>query len=317
MSKPTNANVLVDRIHRLGGSEIPSVMGISPFKTRWQLLQEKAGIIEPEVVDNKFVNYGMEMEKYIRNYINFLDEYNEDMFSEDSLVIPDNIIDTSCNVDGRNSDTILEIKTTSQIHEDINDYKVYLVQLLYYMYNYDYKKGLLCVYRRPEDFNTDFDPEQLSLYNINIDDYSELVDKIKNAVSQFRVDLLKLKENKELAEKDFIPVEVVNCANEIQIIEDKLKMYKKLTEEQEELKTKLYEGMLNAGIKTWTTPNNIKITLVEEVPASVVEEEKFDEETFKKENEEEYNKYLKIVEKKKNGRKGFVKISVGKEDSDE
>ena len=67
MSKPTNANVLVDRIHRLGGSEIPSVMGISPFKTRWQLLQEKAGIIEPEVVDNKFVDYGMEMEKYMQN----------------------------------------------------------------------------------------------------------------------------------------------------------------------------------------------------------------------------------------------------------
>lgn len=314
MSKPTNANVLVDRIKYLGGSEIPSVMGISPFKTRWLLLQEKAGIIEPEVVDNPYVDYGSEMEKYIRDYINFTDEYENDNFNEDTLVKEEDIISTRCNVDGRNSDTILEVKTTSHIYDNVDDYKIYLVQLLYYMYNYDYKKGLLAVYERPEDFNTDFDPEQLSLYNINIDDYSELVDRIKTAVSQFRVDLLKLKENNELEEKDFIPVEIVNYANEIQIIEDKLKLYKVLEEEKELLRTKLYESMLEADIKTWTTPNNIKITLVEEVPATVIQEEKFDEETFKKENEEEYNKYLKTVEKKKNGRKGFVKISIGKEE---
>ena len=312
MSKPTNENVLVDRIHRLGGSEIPSVMGISPFKTRWKLLQEKAGIIEPEVVDNKFVDYGMEMEKYIRDYVNFLDEYREDMFSEDSLVIPDNIIDTSCNVDGRNSDTILEIKTTSHIYDNVDDYKIYLVQLLYYMYNFKYKKGILAVYERPEDFNTDFDPEQLMLYNVNIDNYSDLVNDIKNAVNEFRVDLAKLKENKKLAEQDFIPVEIVHYANEIQNIEDRLKIFKQLEKEQDELKTKLYESMLEAGIKTWTTPNNIKITLVEEIPETIVKEEKFDEDTFKQENEEEYKKYLKIIEKKKSGKKGYCRITIGK-----
>ena len=72
--------------------------------------------------------------------------------------------------------------------------------------------------------------------------------------------------------------------------------------------------MLEAGVKSWTTPNNIKITLVEEIPASVIQEEKFDEETFKNENEELYNKYLTTVEKKKNGKKGFVRISMGKEE---
>ena len=314
MSKPTNENVLIDRIHYIGGSEIPSIMGISPFKTRWQLLQEKAEIIEPEVVDNAYVNYGSEMEKYIRDYINFLDEYDSDMFAEDTLVIPDEIISTRCNVDGRNSDTILEVKTTSHIYDNIDDYKVYLVQLLYYMYNFKYKKGLLAIYERPEDFNTDFDPEQLMLYNINIEDYKDLVEEIRNAVSQFRVDLYKLKENKELAEQDFIPVEIVHYANEIQNIEDRLKVFKQLEKEQEELKTKLYESMLQAGIKTWTTPNNIKMTVVEEIPSTTIIEEKFDEETFKKENEEEYKKYIKQVEKKKTGKKGYVRITIGKEE---
>lgn len=314
MSKPTNVNILIDREHNLGGSDIPSVMGISPFKTRWELLQEKAGIIEPEVVNNAYVEYGTEMEKYIRDYVNFLDEYKNDQFYEDTLVVENDIINIRCNVDGRNSDTILEIKTTSKIYDIVDDYKTYLVQLLYYMYNYGFKKGILCVFERPEDFNTDFDPDQLRIYYIDINNYEELVKEIRNAVAQFMVDLQKLKENKKLAEQDFIPVEIVNYANEIQIIEDRLKDYKKLEKEQEELKTKLYESMLNSGIKTWTTPNNIKITLVEEIPASVIQEEKFDEETFKQENEEEYKKYVKIVEKKKSGKKGYVRITLGKED---
>ena len=314
MNKPTNNNVLVDRINYIGGSEIGSIMGISPFKTRWQLLQEKAGIIEPEVVDNAYVDYGSEMEKYIREYVNFLDEYRKDQFEEDTLVVEGPIIASRCNVDGRNSDTILEVKTTSHIYENVDDYKLYLVQLLYYMYNYNYTKGILAVYERPEDFNTDFDPEQLMLYNINIDNYSDLVEEIKDAVSQFRVDLAKLKENKKLAEQDFIPVEIVHYANEIQIIEDRLKVFKQLEKEQEELKIKLYEGMLEAGIKTWTTPNNIKITLVEAIPETIVKEEKFDEETFKQENEELYNKYIKEFEKKKSARKGYCKITIGKEE---
>lgn len=314
MNKPSNENVLVDRINYIGGSEIGSIMGISPFKTRWQLLQEKAGIIEPEVVDNAYVNYGSEMEKYIREYVNFLDEYRKDQFEEDTLVVEGEVIASRCNVDGRNSDTILEVKTTSHIYENVNDYKLYLVQLLYYMYNYNYTKGILAVYERPEDFNTDFDPEQLMLYNVNIDNYSDLVKEIKEAVSQFRVDLLKLKENPSLQESDFIPAEIVNYANEIQVIENKLKAYKQLEKEQEELKTKLYESMLEAGIKTWTTPNNIKITLVEAIPETIVKEEKFDEETFKQENEDLYNKYIKEFEKKKPSRKGYCKITIGKEE---
>lgn len=314
MNKPSNENVLVDRINYIGGSEIGSIMGISPFKTRWQLLQEKAGIIEPEVVDNAYVDYGSEMEKYIREYVNFLDEYRKDQFEEDTLVVEGEVIASRCNVDGRNSDTILEVKTTSHIYENVNDYKLYLVQLLYYMYNYNYTKGILAVYERPEDFNTDFDPEQLMLYNVNIDNYSDLVKEIKEAVSQFRIDLLKLKENPSLQESDFIPAEIVNYANEIQVIENKLKTYKQLEKEQEELKIKLYEGMLEAGIKTWTTPNNIKITLVEAIPETIVKEEKFDEEAFKQENEELYNKYIKEFEKKKSARKGYCKITIGKEE---
>lgn len=317
MSKPSNKNVLIDREHNLGGSDIPILMGISPFKTRWQLLQEKAGIIEPEVVDNAYVDYGSEMEKYIRDYVNFLDEYKENQFVEDTLVKEEKIINTRCNVDGKNSDTILEVKTTSQVHEKLEDYKLYLVQVLYYAYNYGYDKFILAVYRRPSDFNTDFDPDQLLLYNGNVGDYSELVKEIKREVKKFKEDLAKLKENPDLQESDFVPAELVNYANQIQIIEDKLAQYKQLEKEQEELKTKLYEGMYKAGIKTWVTPNNSKITLVEEIPATKETVEEFNEKLFREMNPALYKEYVQTVEKIKKGKKGYIRISLGKENKDE
>lgn len=312
MATPTNQNVLVDRINYIGGSEISTIMGINPFKTRWQLLQEKAGLVEPDIVNNAYVDYGSEMEKYIRDYVNFLDEYKDNQFYEDTLVVEEDIISTRCNVDGRNNDTILEVKTTSRIYDNLDDYKYYLVQLLYYMYNFKFKKGILAVYERPRDFNTDFDPEQLMLYNVDISNYTALVMEIKNAIKDFKNDLKRLKDNPSLEEKDFVPVEIVNYVNQIQVIEDRLKLYKQLEKEQEELKSKLYEGMLNAGIKTWTTPNNIKITLVEETLPTVVKEEKFDEDTFKKENKEMYEKYLVEIEKTKSGKKGYVRMTIGK-----
>lgn len=312
MGTPTNKNVLVDRNLYIGGSEISTIMGINPFKTRWQLLQEKAGIVESEIVDNAYVDYGSEMEKYIREYVNLLDENKEDRFEEDTLVKEEDIISIRCNVDGKNSDTILEVKTTSQIHENLDDYKYYLVQLLYYMYNYEYSKGILAVYERPRDFNTDFDPDQLMLYNVDITNYATLVDEIKEAVEKFKQDLKRLKENPELEEKDFIPAEIVNYSNQIQAIEDKLKEYKLLEKQQEEFKEKLYNAMLEAGIKTWTTPNNIKITVVDAIPETIVKEEKFDEDTFKNDNPVMYNKYIKEVEKKKSGKKGYIRLTIGK-----
>ena len=64
---------------------------------------------------------------------------------------------------------ILEIKTTSQIKENVNDYKVYLVQLLFYMQNVEVERGMLAVYERPEDFNEEFDGERLQIFFINIE----------------------------------------------------------------------------------------------------------------------------------------------------
>ena len=62
--------VTVDRDKYIGGSDIPIIMGISSFKTRFDLLLEKAGIKENDFAGNKYTEYGNVMEPKIRNFIN-------------------------------------------------------------------------------------------------------------------------------------------------------------------------------------------------------------------------------------------------------
>ena len=307
-------DVTKDRYKWIGGSDIKTIMGLDPFKTRWQLLLEKAQIVEPEEVDNEYTRDGHRNEELIRNY------YNDNIFKNDPLEETQTFSEDNVyryNADGQNSELVWECKRVGEItYNSINDprdkeCKKYLVQLLKGMEINKKEKGLLTISLRDGEF---YDNPELKEFYININDYQDYLKEIDECVTMFLEDLNKLRNNPDLQESDFIPTDIVNYVNQIQVIEDRLKAYKQLEKEQEELKTKLYESMLEAGVKTWITTNNLKITLVNEVPSSVVTEEKFDEEAFKKENEKEYNKYLKTVERKKNGRKGYIKISV-KEDN--
>lgn len=295
-------SVKEDRERYVGGSDIPIIMGISPFKTRYELLLEKAGLKEIEKVDNEYIRYGNTMEEKIRDYIN--KTYEKD-FKEGKHIIND----IRCHTDGEDKDCILEIKTTSQIYEKVDDYKNYLVQLLFYMHYAKKCFGYLAVYERPSDFNEEFEEKRLKTYRIDIEDYKELLEQINKAVDQFRIDLQKLKENPLLTEEELMPLDIQSISNKIIILEERLKEYKKIEEEQKELKNKLKQMMEEKSIKKWETPNGVKITLVEDGKDKKVL--KFNESKFKEENEDIYNKYLETKIQK--GKSGYVKITFGKE----
>ena len=150
------ASVSKDRDKYIGGSDIPIIMGISPFKKRYDLLLEKSGLKENDFTGNKYTEYGNIMESKIRDFINndefYKTQYHGD-FVEDKKIVGN----IRCHVDGYNGKMILEIKTTSQIHENVDDYNVYLVQLLFYMQNYKIDKGVLAVYERPEEIDGNYD----------------------------------------------------------------------------------------------------------------------------------------------------------------
>lgn len=296
-------DVKIDRYKYIGGSDIPIIMNLSSFKTRFDLLLEKAQLKDDLFQGNEYTEYGNTMEPKIRQYINtfFHRNFKEDKLEKD---------DIRCHFDGICEDMILEIKTTSQIYESVNDYKVYLVQLLFYMMNANMKVGMLAVYNRPVDFNENFDDERLQTYIIELKDYRELSNEINEAVEQFRIDLKKVKDNPFLTEQQLINDSVMHLGNQVVKLEKQLQMYKQITKQYDELKIKLKEAMKKHNLKTWCTPQQTKITLIEDQPDKVVK--KFNEEKFKLENEILYNKYLEDNVQK--GKSGYVKITLGKGD---
>ena len=290
-----------ERWRYIGCSDISAIMGISPFKTRFQLLQEKAQIVEPDFKGNEYTEYGNVMEPLIRDYVNETLNRN---FATDVLIDGD----FRFNFDGldKEHNEILEIKTTSQIHEKLEDYKVYLVQLLPYMRSVGAEKGYLAVYERPEDFDETFNPLLLTVYEVLRSDYSDLLEEIDKEVDRFKRDLEKLRKNPFLTEEDLQPKEVVEYAEKVILLEQKLQNMKMLEGELKSAKAELKRLMQENGIKKWVTPSGTKVTLVPDGEDTVVSA--FNEKKFKEENPEMYGKY--IEEKIKPGRAGYVRITL-------
>lgn len=193
------SSVKENRQNYLGGSDLVALLGISPYKTRFELLQEKAGLKPIEEVENEYTTYGNTLEPFIRDYIN--ENFGKN-YREDKLEIENDVLPIRCHFDGIYKQSILEIKTTGTLKKTIEDYKNYLVQLLFYMMNAKKDKGMLCVYKRDKDFNEVFNSNNLQIFLIDIDNFKNLVWEIENEVERFRNDLKKLKENPFLTEEE-------------------------------------------------------------------------------------------------------------------
>ena len=298
--------VTFERWRWLGGSDIPSVLGISKFKSRWKLLLEKAQLEEPDFTGNKFTNYGNLLEPAIREHINLI--YSTTF--EPNVIIEN---DLRGNTDGFNGKCVLEIKTTSDIYSSVDGYKTYLVQLLFYMQLFKVENGILAVYERPEDLNPVFDPKRLQVFEIQMDDYRNLLNHVNREIDKFRVDLERLKENPLLSEQDFLPIGngLVALSNKVVQFENQLSAMKDIENQLKEAKKQLYNEMLKHDVKSWTSPNGTKITRVDEVPGSTKTVPEFDEKLFKVECPAVYQKYTRMVEKKSNGKAGYVRITMG------
>lgn len=297
--------VTIDRDKYIGGSDIPIIMGISPFKKRFDLLLEKAGLKENDFNGNEYTEYGNILEPKIRDFIN--EKYSKN-FVEYKKINGD----IRCHLDGYDEDMeigVLEIKTTSQIHDNLDDYKVYLVQTLFYMQETNKNKGMLAVYHRPDDFNENFDKTRLSVYGIDINDYKDLLEQINKAVDKFRIDLAKVKENPFITEEELLPVDLTELSNKVVALENQLAEMKKIEAQAKDLKEQLKTAMEKSGTKTWETPNGTKITLVPDGEDKVVK--KFNEKLFKNNNLDLWDEYSEEVVQK--GKSGYVRITLPKE----
>lgn len=299
-------DVTIDRDIYIGGSDIAVIMGLSSFKNRWTLLQEKAGLIEVAFHGNRYTLYGQKIEPLIRDYIN----RNRKKKFEPNRVINGDI---RCHTDGFNGECVLEIKSTSHIFPTVDEYKVYLVQLIKYMEENHVKKGKLAVYRRPEDFSTEFDPKRLQVFDIVLSDYAGLLAEVNEEIDRFRFDLARLRENPLLTEQDFFSSnELVMLSNKVIAFENQLAAMKAIEQQLKDAKAALFDEMEKHDVKSWETPNGTKITRVDAIPGSVKTVTEFDTAAFKEENPAMYEMYLHDVEKKTAGRSGYVKITLPK-----
>ena len=310
-------NVTIDRHKYIGGSDIPVIMGISPFKSRFDLLLEKAQLKENDFEGNVYTEYGNILEPQIRDYINNSGVYRRP-FKEDKVIIDD----LRYHSDGFNGSCVLEIKTTSQIHKEVDDYKIYLVQLLFGMQMHNVDKGLLAVYYREEKwdesmqeyvFDYEFKDKYLTTYAIDICNYKDLLEQINAAVEQFRIDLAKVKENPLITEEELQPTDIISLSNKVVELENQLASFKEIEKQYKSVKQELFEAMEKYNVKKWTTNNGVQITKVDGTENKTVKVDKFNETKFKEENEELYKKYIEEIEEIKKGRSGYVKITLPKE----
>ncbi len=298
-------DVTKDRDKYIGGSDIPIIMGLSPFKTRFELAQEKAGIRESDFKGNEYTEYGNIMEPKIREYLNKHYGYN---FVEDKVIDGD----IRYHADGwdKSRGTILEVKTTSQIFNSLDGYKKYIVQLALGMDKFNAKEGILAVYERPDDFNETFNEWRLKDYVITRDDIEDLLlTEIDPAIESFIKDVKKLKENPFMTEEELQPNAVIRISNELANMEEAILVAENFIKAYKKKKEELKIAMEEHGIKKFTTNNGTQITLVPDGKDTTVKV--FDEKTFTAENPEMAEKYM--IEKVKKGRGGYVRITPPKD----
>lgn len=312
----SNPNVTVDRWKYVGGSDLPTILGLNfkYDKKPYDLALEKAQIIPSTFTGNQFTKYGQVMEPVIRDYINAKYQCN---YLEDTIV--DNTRFYRGNTDGidRNAEIpILEVKTFG----DELDVDYYTAQCQFYMETFDQPACRLVGYKRPADFytgidynletddsyfNFEFDPNNLVEHIIYRDKY--IWARIEERITAFENGVKYLRENREnYTEEEFNNIfygnELMVLTNKMAVLETSLNNFKTIEKEHKEIKEKLYNLFEDKGIISFDT-GTMKLTKVAPTSYDTVS---IDTAKLKEEQEDIYNKY-KVV--KTTNKKGYILIT--------
>lgn len=315
-----NPNVTVDRHKYVGGSDLPTILGLNAkYGTSiFDFAREKAGIIPNSFKGNQFTKYGQKMEPVIRDYINSLYGVN---------YLEDTVIDTERgyrgNTDGIDRDAdipILEIKTFG---EEL-DVDYYAAQCQFYMETFNKDACLLVGYKRPKDFYTgvDYDLENDdSYFNLEFDENNIVIHtiyrdatlwaKIEARIIAFKNAVAELRKSKEMTEEEFnnlfYGTDLVSMSNKVAMLETQLNSFKDIEKEHKKVKEDLYKIFEEKGLISFET-ENIKITKVAPTSYDTVS---VDTAKLKEDEPAIYDKY-KVT--KTTNRKGYILIT-SKEDS--
>lgn len=232
-----------ERAKGIGGSNVASVLGISPYVSPYQLWLEKTRRVQPEDISGKFhVLRGVQAEPIARA---LFEEQTGMRFEPKSWVHPEKPW-RRANDDGYNKDfgAVIEIKTMSkQKHADVANGIIpeyYLCQLQYNMSLANANIGYFISYS----------PEQKTLYSVTVQPDLEYQQKIFEAVDSFWLNHVVADVPPELTDEDF-----VSCIDpDFEAASEeykKLKTEMKLLQEKLDMVETVLHGFLgnNSGIK--------------------------------------------------------------------
>lgn len=210
-------NVTENRHKYVGGSDVPVILGISKFKTQFELASEKMGITKSDFKGNEYTAYGHAMEPQIREYINLTTDYE---FIETSTVCEERGLRSNTDGVDHEAKTLLEIKT----HGAVPTIDVYKVQMQLYMFQNDLEQGLLALYERDPEFNLEFDEDRLDT-SIIVKRNDDIIQHILHEIKLFWKRCDWLENNKGASEWDYnncLPKNIIPggkkpMANELQV----------------------------------------------------------------------------------------------------
>jgi len=294
-------NVTEKRTQYVGGSDVPVILGLSKYKTQYELAREKAGIVQPEFISNPYIQFGNKMEPFIREYINTVNSLN---FITETFVDKENMIRS--NVDGIDLENkiLLEIKT----HGANPTEKVYEAQMQLYFHQTGCSYGWLAMYHRPSDFDLEFDRENLVIKEIERD--TGYIEKILDAIETFWIRVEYLKEKPDMTESEYYSIgnDVDKLVARVERFELEMLEFEKKTkilkEQQKEYRELLYQKMEENDIKKIDTGDIVITRVLPTTRLSV------DSTRLKKEKPDIYDQYLK-----KANVKGSIRIKESNTDA--
>ena len=316
----SNPNVTIDRHKYVGGSDLPSILGLNAKygTSPYLFAQEKAGIIPNSFKGNQFTKYGQKMEPIIRDYINSI--YGVEYLEDTTIDSENGYRGNTDGIDRYAEIPLLEIKTFGERL----DVEYYTAQCQFYMETFNQPACRLVGYKRPVDFYTGIDYElenDDSYFNFEFDENNivehiiyrdpKLWKKIENRILAFKKAVEMLKQNNNMTEEEFNQIfygtDLMITADKIAILENELKSYKVMEQEHKQLKEKLYDLFEDNGIE-WLDTGTIKITKVAPTSYDTVS---VDTAKLKAEQTEIYEKYKTV---KTTNKKGYLLVTQKKED---
>src|SRR5882672_2337195 len=245
-----------ERMKGIGGSDMPIILGLSRYKTPYQLYLEKKGILSTSDEMSQLQYWGNRLEDVIRD--EFADRNNVLIQTPDTIIHP--FYDfMRANIDGYISewDAVLEVKCSTQYMANEwgesgsdNIPMSYLVQVAHYCSVMNASSAYIAVLVGGHDYRQYKDTRDFQLEKTIIDSAHEFWDAIKNDNPPAPINQIDLKKMFPRHKQEKSINMSTDISHHLKILNDSREKIKELQEIEEESRFVIMKHMQDAECLT-------------------------------------------------------------------